>query len=100
MRPQTRIVAASVALCATTVACGDTDSAVGDVDQVDTGAVNATPTNPMNGEFVDFNLDEVFSTPEGKQLAIDTSHTLTPAIVDHVARECDLSFGDEQHEPP
>ncbi len=49
---------------------------------------------------VDFNLDAVFSTPEGKQLAIDTSHTLTPAIVQHVVGECDLSFGDEQHDPP
>jgi len=49
---------------------------------------------------VDFNLDVVFSTPEGKQLAIDTSHTLTPAIVEHVVGECGLSFGDEQHDPP
>ena len=49
---------------------------------------------------VDFNLDVVFSSPEGKQLAIDTSHTLTPAIVEHVIGECGLSFGDEQHDPP
>ena len=49
---------------------------------------------------VDFNLNTVFSTPEGTQLAIDTSHTLTPAIVQHVVGECDLSFGDEQHDPP
>ena len=32
---------------------------------------------------VDFNLDTVFSTPEGTQLAIDTSHSLTPAIVQY-----------------
>jgi hypothetical protein len=49
---------------------------------------------------VDFDLDRVFSTPEGKQLAIDTSHTLTPAIVEHVIGACGLSFGDEQHNPP
>jgi hypothetical protein len=39
-----------------------------------------------------FNLDVVFSTPEGQQLAVDTSHTLTPAIVDYVIGECGLSF--------
>lgn len=49
---------------------------------------------------VDFNLDAVFSTPDGEQLAIDTSHTLTPAIVQHVVDRCGLSFGDEQHDPP
>lgn len=49
---------------------------------------------------VDFNLDAVFSTPVGKRLAIDTSHTLTPPIVDHVVGECGLSFGDEPHDPP
>ena len=49
---------------------------------------------------VGFNLDAVFATPEGKQLAVDSSHTLTPAIVEHVVGECGLSFGDEQHDPP
>jgi hypothetical protein len=49
---------------------------------------------------VGFDLDAVFSTPEGKQLAINTSHALTPAIVQHVVDECGLSFGDEQHDPP
>ena len=49
---------------------------------------------------VDFNLNTVFSTPEGTQLAIDTSHTLTPAIVQYAIDDCGLSFGDEQHEPP
>lgn len=49
---------------------------------------------------VGFNLDAVFSTPEGKHLAIDTSHTLTPAIVQHVVGDCSLSFGDEEHDPP
>jgi hypothetical protein len=39
-----------------------------------------------------FNLDVVFSTPQGQQLAVDTSHTLTPAIVDYVIGECGLSF--------
>ncbi len=48
---------------------------------------------------VGYNLDVVFSTPEGQQLAIDTSHTLTPAIVHYVIDECGLSFGEPQ-EPP
>lgn len=41
-----------------------------------------------------YNLDVVFSTPEGTQLAIDTSHTLTPSIVQYVTGECGLTFGD------
>lgn len=49
---------------------------------------------------VDFNLDTVFSTTEGRQLAIDTSHSITPAIVEHVIGDCGLSFGDEQRDPP
>lgn len=49
---------------------------------------------------VDFNLDMVFSTQEGRQFAVDTSHSLTPAIVQYAIDECGLSFGDEQHEPP
>ncbi len=48
---------------------------------------------------VDFNLNTVFSTPEGTQLAIDTSHSLTPAIVQYAIDECGLSFGDEQQPP-
>ena len=184
MTSHRRIVAASVALLATTVACGDTDSGLAGVDHVDTSAVNTSAVNtsavntsavntsavntsatsPTDGEFCDamshlivllapagntspdatkaafaeaagwfekanraapatiaadfaayktaydeyvhylstvgFNLDAVFSTPEGRKLAIDTSHTLTPAIVDHVVSECHLSFGDEQHDPP
>jgi hypothetical protein len=53
------------------------------------------------GEYVEylravgFNLDRVFSTDEGRQLAIDTSHTLTPAIVDHVTDSCGLTFDAE-----
>ncbi len=43
---------------------------------------------------VGYRLDEVFSTQEGTDLAIDTSHTLTPAIVGYVTDECELSFGD------
>jgi len=49
---------------------------------------------------VDFNLDAVFATPEGQQLAIDTSHTMTPTIVRYVTGTCGLSFGEETHEPP
>lgn len=43
---------------------------------------------------VDYRLDVVFSTQEGTDLAIDTSHTLTPAMVGYVTDECGLSFGD------
>lgn len=43
---------------------------------------------------VGYRLDEVFSTQEGTDLAIDTSHTLTPAIVGYVTDECGLSLGD------
>ncbi len=42
-----------------------------------------------------FNLDVVFSTTEGRDLAIATSHTLTVPIVDYTTTECGLSFGDE-----
>ena len=152
MKPQLRIVAASVALWGTIVACGDSEQRRARRRCASRPAVNGTPTNPRNGEFcdamahlivllapaensspdateatfaeaagwfeqansaapaaiaadfatyktaydeyvhylstVDFNLDAVFSTSEGKRLAIDTSHTLTPAIVEHVVREC------------
>jgi hypothetical protein len=43
---------------------------------------------------VGYRLDVVFSTQEGTDLAIDTSHTLTPAIVGYVTDECGLSFTD------
>ncbi len=49
---------------------------------------------------VGFDLDVVFDTPEGEQLAIDTSHAMTPTIVDHVIGTCRLSFGEETQEPP
>lgn len=49
---------------------------------------------------VGFNLDNVFSTDEGRQLAIETSHSLTPSIVEYVENDCGLSFGDEEHDPP
>jgi hypothetical protein len=49
---------------------------------------------------VGFNLDAVFATPEGRRLAIDTSHTMTPTIVRYVTGTCGLSFGEETHEPP
>lgn len=42
-----------------------------------------------------FKLDVVFSTTEGRDLAIETSHTLTVPIVDYTTNECGLSFGDE-----
>lgn len=42
-----------------------------------------------------YSLDVVFSTDEGTDLAIDTSHTLTPGIVDYVTGECALTFGSD-----
>lgn len=43
-----------------------------------------------------YRLDVVFSTAEGTDLAIETSHTLTPSIVEYVTDECGLSFGPEK----
>jgi hypothetical protein len=44
---------------------------------------------------VGFDLDVLFSTPEGHDLAIDTSHSLTEPIVGYVTGECGLSFDDQ-----
>jgi hypothetical protein len=43
-----------------------------------------------------FDLDVVFSTTEGRDLAIETSHALTVPIVEYTTNECGLSFGDER----
>ncbi len=42
---------------------------------------------------VDFDLDAIFSTPEGAQLAQDTSHALTPDIVNYITGPCGVSLG-------
>jgi len=42
---------------------------------------------------VDFDLDAIFSTPEGVELAQDTSHALTPDIINHLTGPCDISLG-------
>lgn len=42
---------------------------------------------------VGYDLDTVYSTPEGVQLAEDTSHALTPAVVDHLTGRCGLDLG-------
>jgi hypothetical protein len=42
---------------------------------------------------VDYDLDAMYSTPEGNQLAEDTSHALTPAIIDHLTGPCGLTLG-------
>jgi hypothetical protein len=42
---------------------------------------------------VDFDLDAIFSTPEGAQLAQDTSHALTPEIVNYMTGPCGISLG-------
>ncbi len=44
---------------------------------------------------VGYDLDVVFSTDEGSDLAIATSHTMTVPIVDYATIECGLSFGVE-----
>ena len=49
---------------------------------------------------VGYNLDAVFATSEGTQLAKDTSHTLTPTIANYVRGTCGLSFGGGDREPP
>ncbi len=42
---------------------------------------------------VDFDLDAVFSTPEGVELAQDTSHALTPDIINHMTGPCGITLG-------
>jgi len=42
---------------------------------------------------VDFDLEAIFSTPEGAQLAQDTSHALTPDIINHMTGPCGVSLG-------
>lgn len=41
---------------------------------------------------VDYDLDAIYSTPEGVQLAEDSSHALTPAVVDHMTGPCGLDL--------
>ena len=41
---------------------------------------------------VDFDLDAIFSTPEGAQLAQDTSHALTPDMINHMTDRCDITL--------
>ncbi len=42
---------------------------------------------------VDFDLDAIFATPEGAQLAQDTSHALTPDIINHMTGPCGIILG-------
>jgi len=42
---------------------------------------------------VDYQLDAMFTTPQGVKLATDTSHALTPAIVDELTGPCGLDLG-------
>jgi hypothetical protein len=42
---------------------------------------------------VGYQLDAIFKTPKGAKLAADTSHALTPAIVDELAGPCGLDLG-------
>jgi hypothetical protein len=41
---------------------------------------------------LDYDLDAIYSTPVGAQLAEDTSHALTPAIIDHLTGLCGLTL--------
>jgi hypothetical protein len=40
-----------------------------------------------------YDLDVVFSTQQGSDLAIETSHALTPAMVGYLTGDCRLSLG-------
>jgi hypothetical protein len=42
---------------------------------------------------VDYQLDAVFKTPTGVKLAADTSHALTPAIVNELTGPCGIDLG-------
>ncbi len=41
---------------------------------------------------VDFDLNAIFSTPEGTQLAQDSSHALTPDIINHMTGPCGITL--------
>lgn len=38
----------------------------------------------------DYDLDVIFSTPEGTQLAVETSHALTRDVVNHMTGSCGI----------
>lgn len=42
---------------------------------------------------VGYRLDALFATPGGAKLAADTSHALTPAVVDELVGPCALNLG-------
>ncbi len=42
---------------------------------------------------VEFDLDAIFSTAEGVELAEDTSHALTPDIINHLTGPCGIGLG-------
>ena len=37
---------------------------------------------------VDYDLDAIFATPQGQQLAVDASHSLTPVVVGYFESTC------------
>lgn len=39
---------------------------------------------------VDYDIDHLFRTPAGVQLGEQTSHALTPAVIEHLTRTCGL----------
>lgn len=42
---------------------------------------------------VDYDLAAIFSTPEGTQLAVVTSHALTPDVINHMTGPCGITLG-------
>ena len=40
----------------------------------------------------DYNLDVIFSTPEGTRLAEDISHALTPDVINHMTGPCAITL--------
>lgn len=42
---------------------------------------------------VDYDLAAIFSTPEGTQLAEETSHALTPDMINHMTGPCGITLG-------
>ena len=40
----------------------------------------------------DYNLDVIYSTPEGTRLAEDTSHALTPDVINHMIGPCGITL--------
>jgi hypothetical protein len=49
---------------------------------------------------VDYNLDAIYSTPNGVRLAADTSHALSPRLVEQITGPCGLAPNNGEKRAP